>query len=222
MLTKINTLSGYLYEYQKSVANPEDFWDSVAQQFYWRKTWDKVVEWNFENLDVKWFIGGKLNITENILAGVGEIREKSFPDLIDRYYQEVQQRKSQDESCELLEAIAKLRYATSDDRPAVGRFALIQDEPDKYDVFIEQDDTAARIWQQFTALKEIPDPFERRHQFQQIKPGFYQYIISVPQNIGNQPELVGEIGYVKKSLLKDYYDEQTGFIVCDPRAAVIF
>ncbi len=66
MLTKINTLSGYLYEYQKSIANPEDFWDSVAQQFHWRKTWDKVVEWNFETLDVKWFMNAKLNITENI------------------------------------------------------------------------------------------------------------------------------------------------------------
>jgi acetyl-CoA synthetase len=66
MIPKITTLSGYLYEYQKSVANPEDFWANIAENFYWRKKWDKVLDWNFEDFDVKWFVNGKLNITENI------------------------------------------------------------------------------------------------------------------------------------------------------------
>ena len=66
MLPKINTLAGYLYEYQKSIANPEDFWDTVAQSFYWRKKWDKVLEGGFDDYNAKWFVGGKLNITENI------------------------------------------------------------------------------------------------------------------------------------------------------------
>jgi acetyl-CoA synthetase len=66
MIPKINTLSGYLYEYQKSVASPEDFWANIAENFYWRKKWHKVLDWNFENLNVRWFEGGKLNITENI------------------------------------------------------------------------------------------------------------------------------------------------------------
>ena len=66
MLPRINTLSGYLYEYQKSVANPEAFWETIAENFYWRKKWDKVIDWNFDPLDVKWFVNGKLNITENI------------------------------------------------------------------------------------------------------------------------------------------------------------
>ncbi len=66
MLPKINSLSGYLYEYQKSIANPEDFWDTVAQSFYWRKKWDKVLEWDFNDYYARWFVGGKLNITENI------------------------------------------------------------------------------------------------------------------------------------------------------------
>jgi acetyl-CoA synthetase len=66
MIPKITTLSGYLYEYQKSLANPEDFWANIAENFYWRKKWSKVLDWNFEDLDVKWFVNGKLNITENI------------------------------------------------------------------------------------------------------------------------------------------------------------
>lgn len=67
MSIKIQTLSGYLHEYQKSVLEPEAFWSRVAETFHWKKQWDKVVNWNFEEPKVNWFVNGKLNITENIL-----------------------------------------------------------------------------------------------------------------------------------------------------------
>ena len=66
MVPKITTLSGYLHEYQKSVANPTGFWANVAETFHWRKKWDTILEWDFHNPKVEWFKGGKLNITENI------------------------------------------------------------------------------------------------------------------------------------------------------------
>jgi len=66
MVPKITTLSGYLHEYQKSVANPTGFWSNIAETFYWRKKWDTILEWDFHNPKVEWFKGGKLNITENI------------------------------------------------------------------------------------------------------------------------------------------------------------
>lgn len=66
MSDRLHTLSGYLYEYQKSVAQPEEFWARIADSFHWRKRWNKVLKWNFEGPDVKWFVDGKLNITENI------------------------------------------------------------------------------------------------------------------------------------------------------------
>lgn len=67
MSTKIQTLSGYYHEYQKSVLQPEEFWTRVADSFHWKKRWDKTLEWNFDEPNVKWFVNGKLNITENIL-----------------------------------------------------------------------------------------------------------------------------------------------------------
>lgn len=67
MLTKIENISEYYLAYEKSIANPETFWERVANQFFWRKKWSKVVEWDFEKPDVKWFVDAKLNITENIL-----------------------------------------------------------------------------------------------------------------------------------------------------------
>ncbi|UZD21271.1 acetate--CoA ligase [Algoriphagus halophytocola] len=66
MSDRIHTLSGYLYEYQKSVTQPEEFWARIADSFHWRKRWSKVLKWNFEEPDVKWFVDAKLNITENI------------------------------------------------------------------------------------------------------------------------------------------------------------
>ncbi|MFB6317594.1 acetate--CoA ligase [Saccharicrinis sp. FJH54] len=66
MINKIHSLGGYIHEYQKSIANPGEFWAAQAESFYWRKRWDKVVDWNFEKPEVKWFVNGKLNITENI------------------------------------------------------------------------------------------------------------------------------------------------------------
>ncbi|GAB2619878.1 acetate--CoA ligase [Belliella aquatica] len=67
MSDRIHTLSGYFHEYQKSVAQPEEFWARIADSFHWRKRWDKVLEWDFDGPNVNWFVNGKLNITENIL-----------------------------------------------------------------------------------------------------------------------------------------------------------
>lgn len=67
MSDRIHTLSGYIHEYQRSVNQPEEFWSRIADSFFWRKRWDKTVEWNFEEPKIEWFKGAKLNITENIL-----------------------------------------------------------------------------------------------------------------------------------------------------------
>jgi len=63
---KIQTLSGYINEYQLSVHQPEKFWERIAQSFYWQKPWDNVLSWDFKGPDIKWFENAKLNLTENI------------------------------------------------------------------------------------------------------------------------------------------------------------
>jgi len=64
---KINSLEQYHEDYKKSVEQPDVFWGDVASSFYWRKKWDKVLDWNFTEPKVEWFKGGKLNITENCI-----------------------------------------------------------------------------------------------------------------------------------------------------------
>jgi acetyl-CoA synthetase len=64
---RIRTLEEYNNAYAESVKNPEGFWADIAGHLKWQKKWDSVLEWNFEEPKVKWFVGGKLNITENCL-----------------------------------------------------------------------------------------------------------------------------------------------------------
>lgn len=66
-MLSIKTFADYQSEYKKSVENPEGFWADKANHFTWRKKWDKVLDWDFSDYDVKWFLNGKLNITENCI-----------------------------------------------------------------------------------------------------------------------------------------------------------
>ncbi len=64
---QIKSFEAYKQAWQKSVEQPDAFWGEIAENFHWRKKWDKVSEWNFTEPNIKWFEGGKLNITENCL-----------------------------------------------------------------------------------------------------------------------------------------------------------
>ncbi len=64
---QIKSLEEYKKAYDESVDNPDKFWGAIAENFHWRKKWDKVLDWNFTEPKVEWFKGGKLNITENCI-----------------------------------------------------------------------------------------------------------------------------------------------------------
>jgi acetyl-CoA synthetase len=64
---QIKSFEQYKSDYKKSVDDPEGFWGAVADNFLWKKKYDKVLEWNFTEPKVEWFKGGKLNITENCI-----------------------------------------------------------------------------------------------------------------------------------------------------------
>tara|TARA_S200000501_G_scaffold89379_1_gene82484 strand:+ start:411 stop:2306 length:1896 start_codon:yes stop_codon:yes gene_type:complete len=65
-MERIKSLSEYFKKYELSQKDPEKFWSEIANSFTWKKKWDKVLEWDFKNLDINWFKNAKLNITENI------------------------------------------------------------------------------------------------------------------------------------------------------------
>ena len=64
---RLRSQADYDAAYAQSITDPERFWAAQAERFTWRRRWDRVLRWDFQGPDVKWFIGGKLNITENCL-----------------------------------------------------------------------------------------------------------------------------------------------------------
>ncbi|MBK7936936.1 MAG: acetate--CoA ligase [Lewinellaceae bacterium] len=67
MTLQIKTLDQYHEVYNRSVVDPEGFWGEQASTFQWIKPWRRVLKWNFREPNVQWFVGGKVNITENCL-----------------------------------------------------------------------------------------------------------------------------------------------------------
>ena len=63
----ISSFEEYKLAYKKSIETPENFWADIANNFIWHKKWDSVLEWNFSEPTIKWFINGKFNITENAI-----------------------------------------------------------------------------------------------------------------------------------------------------------
>ena len=64
----IKNLEEYFQVYRKSIRSPEVFWEEIAEEhFLWRKKWNKVLSWDFQKPEIKWFEGAKLNITENCI-----------------------------------------------------------------------------------------------------------------------------------------------------------
>ncbi len=53
--------------YEKSLANPEEFWSEIASDFWWEKPWESVLKFSMEEAQFSWFEGGKTNITVNCL-----------------------------------------------------------------------------------------------------------------------------------------------------------
>ena len=63
----INSMKQYQEMYKRSLEDPEGFWGEYAEELDWYNKWEKVLEYDFERAQIKWFIGGKLNVAYNCL-----------------------------------------------------------------------------------------------------------------------------------------------------------
>src|SRR6202158_4471797 len=62
---RIKSLGQYRRMYRESIRQPAKFWAREASELVWRAPWKKVLEWKAPF--AKWFVGGKLNLSENCL-----------------------------------------------------------------------------------------------------------------------------------------------------------
>ena len=64
---RIKSLKAYREIYRRSVDDPEGFWSEQAQELSWFKKWTKVLDYDFYEAKIRWFEGGKINVSFNCL-----------------------------------------------------------------------------------------------------------------------------------------------------------
>jgi len=162
------------------------------------------------------YSGFLIDKTKEILNGTNIIEETQFLELNNKYFQKIKETQSNDKSQRILHALNNLDY-----RCMKESFHLIENEYEKTDVFIEIEENAHEIWQQFQSLREINNPLERKNKFLSFKKQFYEYVISVPKS--KAPALIDsdiEIGHIPLEMLDAWYNRETGFTSKDEGALI--
>ena len=62
---RISSMAQYKKMYDESIKSPDKFFGREAKELLWQKPFTKVLDWKCPN--AKWFLGGKLNVSENCL-----------------------------------------------------------------------------------------------------------------------------------------------------------
>ncbi|MFH1146248.1 MAG: acetate--CoA ligase [Pseudomonadota bacterium] len=64
---RLQDFNQYKEMYDRSIRDPEGFWSEMAEDISWFKKWDKVIDADFDEPRVAWFLGGKTNASYNCL-----------------------------------------------------------------------------------------------------------------------------------------------------------
>jgi acetyl-CoA synthetase len=64
----VKNMDEYKAQYKRSMEDPEGFWGDRAEELIsWDKKWDSVIDADLYKPEIKWFDGGKLNVSYNCL-----------------------------------------------------------------------------------------------------------------------------------------------------------
>ena len=63
----VKSFDQYKAEYDLSIIDRNAYWAEKAERISWSKKWDSVGEYDYLNGNIKWFEGGKLNVSYNCL-----------------------------------------------------------------------------------------------------------------------------------------------------------
>ena len=63
----VKSFDDYKTEYDLSIIDRNAYWAEKAEQISWSKKWDSVGEYDYLSGNIKWFEGGKLNVSYNCL-----------------------------------------------------------------------------------------------------------------------------------------------------------
>ncbi len=154
--------------------------------------------------------------TKTALKNNALIEEKDIFQLAEKYYKGLKNHGS-DESEGLLNCIKELRYKEAfeyKEGKDSQTFELIKQDFKTVDVFVEIDDEAVKVWEEYQSIKQMKNRFERKRQLNKQKKDFYKYVLSLPEHaVRKQIEIdEKEITFISREMVSSTYDKDTGFI----------
>ncbi|MGC9014385.1 MAG: CRISPR-associated helicase Cas3' [Thermoproteota archaeon] len=152
-----------------------------------------------------------LDVTRRLIKDYKIIQEKDFNmSIIPKYYNEVRSKSSPSVRCpsvsdspiDLVKSVEKLDFTVIEKC-----FKLIEEEPWKTDVFVEIDEHAKNIFNNFRKILEIENFEDRQRAFLSIRKDLFDYVISINKSmLLSSKELGGLI-----TIGEENYDRETGF-----------
>lgn len=150
-----------------------------------------------------------INITVELLENKDYILEKDFLDLIDEYFKQVLENKSQAESEEFIKAIKTLDFSEGDS--SISKFSLIKDNPMYQDVIFIYDEIAEKAFEDYKRIIKIKDFEEKREMYLEIGQLLKNYTLSIPFKYCKAFTEESGILILPNIGIEQYYDEKTGF-----------
>ncbi|HAZ37397.1 MAG TPA: CRISPR-associated helicase/endonuclease Cas3 [Clostridiaceae bacterium] len=153
-----------------------------------------------------------INITMDILSKHENIEEKMFYEIIMEYFKKVRSNKNMDISDKYLNSIKKLHFYDKDDEFSIGNFSLITGHPGYIDVYMQIDDEAEEVYNDFLDALSEKDFIRKREKYLQIKNRIKDYTISIPINFKDILN-INDYGMpnITREACEDYYSFETGF-----------
>lgn len=167
-----------------------------------------------------------IDIVGKILQQHNEIEERDYLQLINEYYQKIGVKKSQQISKEFIHSIEDLNFDETY-KYEIGKFSLIDEINGYMDVYIEYDEEAENLLQQYIEAYKIDDINMRREATLQIKKSMSSYYISMPKKYWRKIEKFNIIsGYdilrIPRSGMDIYYDSSIGYKRKEDDSAIFY
>ncbi len=189
------------------------------------RSWNKIImgEVHLVNLNTEkgirygaWVYGkADLDIVTEFLKDKSVLMERDFFNTINEYFGKLNERKNQDSSKEIWSAIQNFFFFKEGHRESISEFKLIEDDLDVVDVFIEIDDEAIKILDDYInqVLRER-DFNKRKLNYLRLRKDFKSYIISVNRKYVKGLEPMNNkltLYRVNYDDINDRYSDETGF-----------
>lgn len=150
-----------------------------------------------------------INLSRKVLENKKQIYEEDYFELINEYFKEIKQNKSQQLSRKFIDSINNLDF--SEGEYPLNRFSLIKNNPGYMDVFFIYDETAEKAYDEYQRLSKIKSFNDKRELYLDIQKVIKDYTISIPAKYFRTFTEERGMIILPKEGMEQFYDKTTGF-----------